>query len=91
MFRGLAERGPRSSVGGEVRDVAGLLAIKRTEPRTEGRFDLSFGARRAAASRVYSSLKLVVSNGPSGLEAPDPLGFAESKVLGLNRRGSSDS
>jgi hypothetical protein len=39
---------------------------------------------------VHCSLKLVVSNGPSGLEAPSPSGFAGSKVLGPNHRGSSD-
>jgi hypothetical protein len=48
------------------------------------------GAERGQ-ERVHRSLKLVVSNGPSGLEAPSLSGLAGLKVLGPSHRGSSDS
>jgi hypothetical protein len=46
---------------------------------------------RGDKGSVHCSLKLVVSNGPSGLETPNPSGFSGLKVLGLKQLGFSDS
>ena len=63
---------------------------ERAELKTESPFRFVFRDEENRREWVHCSLKLVVSNGPSGLEAPHPLGFVGLKVLGLKHRESSD-
>ena len=71
-----------------MRPVRRLL--ERTEPKANCPFRFVLRDEEKGQELVHCSLKLVVSNGPSGLEAPSPSGFAGLKVLGSKHRGSSD-